>query len=1062
MKEGRNVRGGSMDANGKPFKAVKHAPDVTQQELINADYAGQIAAINKAQAVIEFHMDGTVLTANNNFLHALGYTLDEIKGKHHNMFVDEAYRQSADYKEFWAKLNRGEYVADEFKRIGKGGKEVWIQASYNPIMDLNGKPFKVVKYATDTTQQKLQNADYAGQIAAIGKAQATIEFKMDGTIVTANDNFLNALGYTLDKVKGKHHSMFVDEAYRQSSEYKEFWAKLNRGEYVADEFKRIGKGGKEVWIQASYNPILDLNGKPCKVVKYATDITEQKMALSAMMADAMMLSRAAVEGKLSTRADATRHQGDYRKVVEGVNSTLDAVIGPLNVAADYVSKISQGNIPAKITDTYNGDFNTIKNNLNTCIDAVNALVADAGMLSRAAVEGKLATRADAGKHQGDFRKIVQGVDDCLDAVIGPLNVAADYVSKISQGNIPAKITDTYNGDFNTIKNNLNTCIDAVNALVADAGMLSRAAVEGKLATRADASKHGGDYRKIVEGVNGTLDAVIGPLNVAADYVSKISQGNIPAKITDAYNGDFNTIKNNLNTCIDNINALVADAGMLSRAAVEGKLATRADAAKHGGDYRKIVEGVNGTLDAVIGPLNVAADYVSKISQGNIPAKITDAYNGDFNTIKNNLNTCIDNINALVADANILAKAAVEGKLATRADAAKHGGDYRKIVEGVNGTLDAVIGPLNVAAKYVDDVSQGLVEASEVLQAMAANDYTQRVSDASKRVKITDTYNGDFNAIKNNLNACIEALAGVGAATNQTADTLQASMKQIAQNAQSLSSSSQQLAQTSQEMSSNAEETSAQANTVATATQQVTTNLNGVATGAEEMTATVQSISSNAGEAAKVAGEAVKTANSANATVAKLGESSAEIGQVIKVITSIAQQTNLLALNATIEAARAGEAGKGFAVVANEVKELAKQTAKATEDISQKITAIQDDTKRAVEAIGSITAIINQINDISGTIATAVEEQSATTNEMSRNVQEAAKGSGEISHNIQGVATAAQNTTHGAQDTLKAAQQLTEMATQLRSLVDQFKLSNEADPGSRGKELSKGRAAQAGA
>src|SRR5581483_1844015 len=167
--------------------------------------------------------------------------------------------------------------AAEYKRIGKGGKEVWIQASYNPILDMNGKPFKVVKYATDVTQQKLVSADYAGQIAAIQKSQATIEFMMDGTVVSANDNFLKALGYTLDEIKGKHHSMFVDEDYRRSSEYKEFWANLNRGEYQGREYKRIGKGGKEVWIQASYNPILDLNGKPCKVVKYATDVTQQKL-----------------------------------------------------------------------------------------------------------------------------------------------------------------------------------------------------------------------------------------------------------------------------------------------------------------------------------------------------------------------------------------------------------------------------------------------------------------------------------------------------------------------------------------------------------------------------------------------------------------------------------------------------------------------------------------------------------------------------------------------------------------------------------------------------------------
>src|ERR1035437_4801611 len=249
---------------------------------------------------------------------------------------------------------------------------------------------------------------------------------------------------------------------------------------------------------------------------------------------------------------------------------------------------------------------------------------------------------------------------------------------------------------------------------------------------------------------------------------------------------------------------------------------------------------------------------------------------------------------MIADAIMLSQAAVEGKLATRADASKHQGDYRKVVEGVNKTLDAVIGPLNVAAKYVDNISIGLIEASEILQATAANDYTRRVSGSDQRVKITDAYNGDFNTIKNNLNACIEALAGVGTATNQTADTLQASMKSIAQNSQALSSASQELAATSQQMSGNAEETSAQTNTVATATQQVTTNLNSVATGAEEMTSTVQSISSNAGEAAKVAGEAVKTANAANTTIAKLGESSAEIGQVIKVTTSIAQQTTLLA------------------------------------------------------------------------------------------------------------------------------------------------------------------------
>ena len=584
-----------LNEHGTPYKVVKFASDVTTTKLQTADFHGQLEAISKSQAVIEFKLDGTIVVANQNFLSTLGYSLEEIKGKHHSMFVEPTFRQSAEYRDFWTKLGRGEYQAGEFKRIGKGGKEVWIQASYNPILDMDGRPFKVVKYATDTTAAKLQNADYQGQLEAIGKSQAVIEFQVDGTIVTANQNFLATLGYTLDDIKGKHHSMFVEPAYKQSGEYREFWAALGRGEYKAAEYKRIGKGGKEIWIQASYNPILDLNGRPFKVVKYATDIT------------------AGVHAK------------------EDLKQKVDAMLAVVNAA-----------------------------------------------------------------REGDLTK--------------PLTVSG------------------------------------------------------------------------------------------SDAAGQMGEG-------------------------------------LSR--------------------------------------------------------------------------------------------------------------------------------------FFADLRQ--------------------------------------------------SVAG------------------IAQNAQALASSSEELTAVSQQMGSNAQETSAQANVVSAASEQVSRNVQTVATGTEEMSASIKEIAKNANEAAKVANAAVKVAETTNNTIAKLGESSAEIGKVIKVITSIAQQTNLLALNATIEAARAGEAGKGFAVVANEVKELAKETAKATEDIGQKIDAIQADTKGAVEAIGQISQIIDQINDISNTIASAVEEQTATTNEMTRNVSEAAKGSTEIAQNIVGVATAATSTSEGATDTQKAAASLTRMAADLQGLVGRFKV-----------------------
>ncbi len=824
--------------------------------------------------------------------------------------------------------------------------------------------------------------------------------------------------------------------------------------------------------------------------------------INSLVMDATMLSNAAMDGKLATRADAGKHQGDFQKIVAGFNETLDAVIGPLNVAAEYVDRISKGDMPPKITDSYNGDFNEIKLNLNNAIDNITALVDDANLLSNVATEGKLATRADTNRHQGDFRKIVAGFNETLDAVIGPLNVAAEYIDRISKGDIPPKVTDNYNGDFNEIKLNLNNCIDGlgglveasevlqamavndytksvegkyqgiyattgeavntvrerlhhvvatvgkvavgdlgdledyrnvgkrsendklvpaltgmmehINHLVEDAAALSKAAVEGNLATRADAGKHQGDFRKIVAGFNETLDAVIGPLNVAAEYIDRISKGDIPPKVTDNYNGDFNEIKLNLNNCIDGLGGLVEASEVLQAMAVNDY--TKSVDGKYQGIYARTGEAVNTVRERVIH----VTDTVTRVAAGDLGE--LGAYKkigrrSENDKLVPSLTVMMENINSLVMDANMLSNSAVEGKLATRADASKHQGDFRKIITGVNETLDAVIGPLNVAAEYVDRISKG--------------DVPQR---------ITDNYNGDFNEIKLNLNVLIDSMNQitelakeisngnlvVEARERSPQDELMRALgfmvKKLTEVVGDVKGAAENVAAGSKEMSSGSEKMSQGAAEQASSAEEASSSM-------EQMSANIKQSADNAQQTERIAVKSAEEAEIGGRAVAETVVAMKEIAGKISIIEEIARQTNMLALNAAIEAARAGEHGKGFAVVASEVRKLAERSQVAAGEISQLSESSVQVAEKAGEMLSGILPNIRKTAELVQEITAASREQDT--------------GADQINMAIQQLDKVIQQNAAAAEEMASTAEELSSQSEQLQGTIDFFTIGGNS-------------------
>jgi len=955
---------------------------------------------------------------------------------------------------------------------------------------------------------------------------------------------------------------------------------------VGDVANRVAAGDMSV--------VINLAGKKDDCVMAAM----QKMvdSIKALVSDAAMLSDAAIAGKLATRADAGKHQGDFQKVVAGVNDTLDAVIGPLNVAGEYVDRISKGDIPPRITDSYNGDFNEIKNNLNVCIEAVTALVADAAMLSEAAVQGKLATRADASRHQGDFRKIVAGVNDTLDAVIGPLNVAAEYVDRISKGDIPPRITDSYNGDFNEIKNNLNQCVDTLNALIGDMNNMSSQHDLGEIDVVIGADNYQGVYRMMAGGINGMVNGHISVKKKAMACIAEFGRGNFEAQLekfpgkkvfinetieqlrsnlrnfindmgnmsrqhdlgdidvqmpAESYQGSYHVmakgvndmvnghigvkkkamaciaefgrgnfdaelekfpgkkvfinetieqVRFNLKSFIDDMNnmsrqhdlgdidvlipaeryqgayhvmatgvngmvnghisvkkkamaciaefgrgnfeadlekfpgkkvfinetieqvrfnlkALISDANMLAQAAVDGRLATRADASRHQGDFGKIVAGVNATLDAVIGPLNVAAEYVDRISKGDIPPRITDNYNGDFNEIKLNLNNCIDIMNNLLSEADQVVRAAADGNLDERANPELFVGGWKELVVGVNNIVTNIVNPLMVTADYVDRISKGDMPPA-----------------------ITAEYKGQYNLIKSNLNVLVEAINRITNAAKEVAggnlmvnlkersaqdeliQALSAMVAKIVEVVTEVKNASDNVASGSVQLSANAQSMSEGASQQAAAAEEASSSM-------EEMSANIRQNADNAQQTEKIAVQSADDAKDGGRAVAETVQAMKAIAGKISIIEEIARQTNMLALNAAIEAARAGEHGKGFAVVASEVRKLAERSQIAAGEISKLSVSSVEVAEKAGSMLSSILPDIQKTAEL-------VQEINASSKEQDTGAQQINKAIQQLDQVIQQNASA-------SEEMAATAEELSSQSAQLQSTIAFFRIDSQS-------------------
>ena len=690
-----------------------------------------------------------------------------------------------------------------------------------------------------------------------------------------------------------------------------------------------------------------------------------------------------------------------------------SITRPVEACIDAANKIAAGDTNIILDTTAKDETGLLQSAMRKIVDAISGIVVETDKLVTATVAGQLATRGDTTKFTGGWSKLVGGVNNLCDAFVGPINVTAEYVDRISKGDIPPKITDTYNGDFNEIKNNLNNVVQMMSDLLAQTDILIQGAADGELDKRANAEMFVGGWKKLVSGVNDTVVNIVNPLRVTADYVDKVAKGVIPPTITTEYKGEYNVIKGNLNNMVKMMNDLLAQTDILIQGAATGELDKRANADLFVGGWKQLVSGVNDTVVNIVNPLRVTADYVDKVAKGVIPPTITTEYKGEYNVIKGNLNNMVKMMNDLLAQTDILINGAADGELDKRANAEMFVGGWNQLVKGVNATVTNIVNPLMVTATYVDRISKGDMPPV-----------------------ITDVYKGEYNLIKNNLNNLVNATNNITenakkvsqgnlmvelkkrSDNDELMESLAVMVDKLKEVVTEVQSAADNVASGGQEMSSTAQQMSQGATEQAASAEEVSSSM-------EEMAASIRQNTDNAMQTEKIAIKSAADAKEGGKAVTETVSAMKEIATKISIIEEIARQTNLLALNAAIEAARAGEHGKGFAVVAAEVRKLAERSQKAAGEIAGLSTRSVAVAEQAGEMLNKMLPDIQRTAELVQEIAASSKEQDT--------------GAEQINKAIQQLDQVIQQNASASEEMASTTEELSSQAEQLKSTIAFFTL-----------------------